>query len=155
MTISLSPRGIRFALTTLILGAFAGIGGCGILLGALQPSEVVVALVNDGDYPVEGELCYSDEDDTVEELLEEFGTKRVFALAAGEESEFSLDCEELRAIILSKADLQLIGEVGPSTGTDVIRDGVNFECGDRIEFRFDHSDLILDFDVDVSVRNAE
>lgn len=144
---------LRFHRLVFVLSALslAGTFGC----GALQPSLVTVALVNDGDFAVEGELFYSDEDDTFEEALEEFGTERPFSIPAGGESTFSVSCDDLRAIIISDADLQIIGDVGPSASTDVLRDGNDFECGDRIEFRFDHSAVITDFDVTVSVERGQ
>jgi hypothetical protein len=131
-----------------------GTTGCGALIGIFQPSVVTVALVNDSDFAVEGQLFYSDEDDTIQAALEEFGEERPFAIPAGGESTFSVSCDDLRAIILSDADLQIIGDVGPSASTDVLRDGDDFECGDRIEFRFDHSAAIVDFDVTVLVGPA-
>ena len=58
--------------------------GCDALLGLVEP-QTTVRLVNDSDFAVEGELFYDDEDDTIEEILEENGTRRQFAIAAGGE----------------------------------------------------------------------
>ena len=125
------------------------------LIGFLGPTVVTVELVNNSDFAVEGELFYDDEDDTIEELLEENGTRRQFVLPAGDRSSFSVNCDDLRAIIISDADLQLIGEIGPSASTDVLRDGNDFDCGDRIVFTFDHSSAIVDFDVTTSVQGGQ
>lgn len=140
----------------IILFAWSLLPGCDALsglIGVLQPNLVTVQLVNNGDFAVEGELFYDDEDDTIEEVLEETGTRRQFAIPAGGQSVFSVRCEDLRAIILADADLQIIGEVGPEAGSDVLRDGDDFDCGDRIIFTFDHSDALLDFDVATTVQS--
>ena len=128
--------------------------GCDALLGLVEP-QTTVRLVNDSDFAVEGELFYDDEDDTIEEILEENGTRRQFAIAAGGESSFSVSCDNLRSLIVSDADLQIIGEVGPSASTDVLREGDDFDCGDVITFTFDHSAAIIDFDVEVLVGQSD
>lgn len=132
-------------------------GGCDALSGLIrivQPSIVTVELVNDSDFAVEGELFYDDEDDTIREVLEETGTRRQFVIAAGGVSRFTARCDDLRAIVVANADLQIIGGVGPEASSDVLRNGDDFDCGDTIIFRFDHSDAILDFDVAESVERA-
>jgi hypothetical protein len=48
----------------------------------------------------------------------------------------------------------VVGEIGPETDTGVLRDGDDFGCGDRITFTFDHSAVIVDFDVTVDVSNG-
>lgn len=135
----------------------AGLWGCDAIPGLidlLPPNVVTVQLVNNSDFAVEGELFYDDEDDTLEEILEETGTRRQFAIPAGGQSSFSVNCDDIRAIFLADADLMVIGEVGPSASSDVLRDGDDFDCGDRIAFTFDHSSAIIDFDVTISVRSA-
>jgi len=143
-----------------IMGAcLTGVGlvsicGCDALLGLVEP-QTTVRLVNDSDFAVEGDLFYDDEDDTIEEILEENGTRRQFVIAAGGESSFSVPCDDLRAMIISDADLQIIGGVGPSASTDVLREGDDFDCGDVITFTFDHSAAIVDFDVEVSASQSD
>ncbi|MCH7884473.1 MAG: hypothetical protein IIC01_04415, partial [Planctomycetes bacterium] len=49
------------------------------------------------------------------------------------------------------ADLLILGDIGPEANSDVLRDGDDFSCGDTIVFTFDHSGILVDFDVIVSV----
>lgn len=127
------------------------LSGCSALLGLLTPSSTTVRLVNDGDFDVEVALYYDDDQNVLEAALTEFGTRLEYTLAPGEARTFSRDCDELQAIIVDDADLLLIGEAGPEARSNVLRDGDDFGCGDTIEFRFVHSDLIVDFDVTTSV----
>ena len=64
---------------------------------------------------------------------------------------FTQSCDDLQAIMIEDADLQIIGGIGPEANTDVLRDGDDFGCGDTIVFTFDHSDLIFDFEIEVDV----
>ncbi len=125
------------------------------LVGVLPPNRVTVQMVNNSDFAVEGELFYDDEDDTIEEILEETGTRRQFAIPAGGQNSFSGNCDDIRALIIADADLLIIGGVGPEASTGVLREGDDFDCGDLLIFTFDHSEAILDFDVSTSVRNAQ
>lgn len=141
----------------LIAGSSAMCVGCdalSALVDALLPRVVTVELVNDGDFSVEGSLFYDDDQDTIEALLTQTGTERPFIVPAGGISSFSVRCDDLQAIILDDADLRVVGGVGPSASTDVLRDGSDFHCGDTIVFTFDHSALIVDFDVTVTTRSA-
>ena len=143
--------GILIAISGLLPGCDAIPG----LIGVFQPDLITVQLANNSDFAVEGELFYGDEDDTIEVILEETGTRRQFVIPAGGQSSFSVGCDDLRAMMIADADLQIIGEVGPDASTDVLREGDDFECGDRITFTFDHSAAIIDFDVMTSVRSAQ
>lgn len=138
--------------------AFVGMAslqcGCDAIVGVLEP-KTTVRLINNSDFAVEGVIYYDDEDDTIEEILEQTGTRRPFALASGGQSSFSVPCDELRALILSDADLQIIGDIGPSASTDVLREGDDFECGEVITLTFDHSAAVMDFDVTVAVSRNE
>ena len=125
------------------------------LIGTLQPNLVTVELVNNSDFAVEGTLFYDDDQDTIEEILVETGTERAFTIAAGGRSSFSVRCDDLQAVIIDNASLQIVGDVGPEANTDVLRDGDDFGCGDTIVFTFDHSDEILDFDVTVTTRSGQ
>ncbi len=130
------------------------ITGCGALESLLEffgPRETFVTFVNNSDFTVEGRIIIDDDQETTEELLEEFGTQIDFSVAAGDTTTISRDCDDLQALILADADLRIIGGVGPETRSGVLRDGDEFHCGDRITFTFDHSELIVDFDFTLSV----
>jgi hypothetical protein len=108
-------------------------------------------LINDGDFDVHVTVVYNDEQDTPRAALTEFGTALEFTLAPGETTSFSRDCDQIQAITLDNAELRVFGGVGPSFDSDVFRDGSDFGCGDVIEFTFDHSDILVDFDAQMSV----
>ncbi len=69
----------------------------------------------------------------------------------GQQASFTRSCDELRALVLDDADLQIIGGLGPETSSDVLRIDDEYECGDEIIFTFTHSALMLDFDVSWTV----
>lgn len=139
----------------LLTPLFLSINGCDALrglAGTLQPSRMTrVELRNNGDFPVDVTLFYDDDQDILDGIIQETGNERTFQIAAQSTETFSRECDDLQAIIIDGADLRLIGQVGPETDTDVLRDGDDFGCGDTIIFTFDHSELILDFDVTTSV----
>ncbi len=132
----------------------AGCGVIGTFLDVFQPNETTVNLVNNADYPVRVLLYYDDEQDAPEEFIKEFGTERQITIEAGAQQSFSRDCEELQAIFIENAELRIIGEIGPEAATGVHRDGEDFNCGDTINFTFDHSAILTDFDVIVEVVNG-
>ena len=145
----------QFLILGILLVSCIGCGSLSDLLGFLQPNLVTVELVNNGAFPVDGTLFYDDDQDTIEALLSETGTERSFTVVAGARSSFSLSCEDLQAIIIDDADLQIVGSIGPDASTDVLRDGTDFRCGDTIVFTFDHSDLIVDFDITVTTQGGQ
>jgi hypothetical protein len=131
------------------------VAGCDALIGLLPTAQTRVELVNNGDFPVEVELFYDNEQDIPESLLTtDAGTRVVFNVGVGETSSFSRDCDDLQAIIVSDADLLIIGGIGPEASSNVLRDGDDFGCGDTIVFTFDHSNLLVDFDVSSSVHSG-
>jgi len=126
------------------------VAGCDALV-FLLPSTVTVRLVNNGDFSVDGELYYDDDQDTIDTLLREVGTRVDFDVAAGETYTFARRCEDLQAIFIDDADLRVIVGISPDDDTEVLRDGTGFSCGDTITYTFDHSELIIDFRISTSV----
>lgn len=121
--------------------------GCNTLLGLIGASQTTVRLVNNGDFPIRVEVVYSSDQNLLKDVLEQVGTSIEFTISAGQTAEFSRDCDDLQAVAIRAADLQLVGSIGPETDSDVERDGSDFGCGDTIEFTFDHGPLLLDFNV--------
>lgn len=126
--------------------------GCDVINDIIRPSTVTVRSVNNGDFEVRARFFIGDDQNALEAVLTELGTERNRTIPAGQTDTFVEDCDDLQAIILEKAELRVIGAVGPETDTDVLRDGDDFGCGDIIVLTFDHSDLLVDFDVNVSVQ---
>ncbi|MBN1345685.1 MAG: hypothetical protein JXQ73_23535 [Phycisphaerae bacterium] len=129
----------------------ASLAGCGVIGDLLQPTTVTVRLVNNGDFDVDVVLYISGNQDVAKALLTSLGDKIEYTVGKGETVTFSRDCDDLQAIIVDKADLKVLGGIGPEAESDVLRDGDDFGCGDTITFTFDHSLVVLDFDVTVTV----
>ncbi len=124
------------------------------LLDALQGTQTTtVELRNDGAFPVEVTLLYDDNQETVDGVIQVTGTERNVTIAAGATESLSRSCDELQAVIIDDADLQLVGELGPEDRSNLLRDGDDFRCGETIVFTFDHSDLILDFAIAVTTQS--
>lgn len=128
------------------------VAGCDALFSLFQPNTVRVLLVNNGDFDVEVDLYISDEQDVPEAVLTSLGTQLEYTVAPGASASFSRDCNDLQAIIVDDADLRIVGGIGPETDTGVFRDGDDFNCGDTIIFTFDHSGILIDFDVSFTVQ---
>lgn len=149
---AMRARGLTISL--LALAGVAVLSGCDELAALFGPSRTFVRLVNDSDHRVDVLLIRGgeNEQDAPRELLEEIGDEERFSLGIGEARTASWDCDEIQAVFIDNAELMIGGtEIGPEADTGVLRDGDEYGCGDVIEFRFDHSGVIVDFDVAVSV----
>ena len=144
---------MRLSIGMLFVAAFlALVTGCDSLIGLVAPNTTSVRLVNSGDFAIEVVLYIDDNQEIPRALLTELGTRMELTIAPGDSTTFARDCDELQAIVIDDADLLVIGQVGPEANTDVLRDGDDFRCGDTIVFTFDHSLVLVDFDVSVSVQ---
>jgi hypothetical protein len=126
-------------------------GGCDSLSLPILTDQVRVVLVNDGDYDVNVVLYYDNEQGISESNLRDHGTRLEYTVADGDSVSFLRNCADLQAIMIDEARLQVLGDLGPQTSTDVLRDGDDFDCRETITFTFDHSGLLLDFGVTVDV----
>ncbi len=124
--------------------------GCDALLGYLGLDTVEVILNNQADYAVEVDLYLSDQEDISEAVLITLGEHLEFTLQPGTTQRFTRSCDDLKAIIIYDADLEVAG--GPDTESNVLRTDGDFNCADKITFTFDHSAAISDFNVSVDVR---
>ena len=127
------------------------LSGCDAVGDLVGPTTVRVRLVNNGQFDVEGTLFYGDQQDAPEIVLTEFGEELDFTVPSGGTDTFVRPCEDLQAIVIEDADLLIVGGIGPDTSSGVLRDGDDFSCGDTIVFTFDHSGILLDFDVTESI----
>jgi hypothetical protein len=118
----------------------------------LEPDTMNVVLTNNSDFPVEVDIRISSEQDVPQSVLDSAGELIEFTVPAGQVRSFSRDCEDLQAIRITEADLMVIGQVGPSTSSSTLRDGTQFNCGDTIQFTFDHTGVLLDFAITTTVQ---
>ena len=135
-----------------VLVLIPAMAGCDAVSAIIAAKGVTVELVNNGDFDVEAKMFYYDDQDVIESLLEEIGTEVNLTVQPGKSTAFSQDCDDFQAFFLENAELRVIGAIGPEASTDVLRDGDEFRCGDTIVLTFDHSDLLLDFDVTISTQ---
>lgn len=147
----MKKRVVMAPLLSLLLAA-AGCDNLGALADLLAANRVTVDLVNNAVSAVELTVIISDEQLIPDFLGDLLGEELDFVLQPGETRSFSRDCDDLQAIFIEDADLLLLGNIGPEANTDVLRDGDDFSCGDRIVFTFDHSAVVLDFDVTISIQ---
>lgn len=130
-------------------------GGCpvGGLLDLLGPSGTTVQLVNtSNDFALDVELYTGEDQNALELTLTEFGERRQVTVPAGETRSFTLSCDKLQAIIIDRAELVLIGDIGPDQKSRVYRDGSDFNCGDTLVFTFSHPALPLSLDIAYDTR---
>lgn len=136
---------------TALAGTLAALGGCTFLGNLWAPTTTKVRLVNNADFDVEVTIYLDEDQNVLDDLIDDVGSKLTFTLAPGEVQEFTRDCGDLQAIKVDPAALDIIGEIGPEATTAVLRDGSDFNCGDLVTFTFDHSALVTDFDVAIAV----
>ena len=118
--------------------------GCGLL----SPSSVTVNLVNNGDFAVEVQVFVHSDQNVLEALIDDVGEELNFSVPAGSTVSFTRDCDDLQAIIINDADLQILGGLfTPDADTDVLRDGSDFGCGDTLTFTFTHPDLAISLSI--------
>jgi hypothetical protein len=140
----------RLACLVLVGAVLPLVGACD-LMRLVQGDAVIVTLANNGAYPVDVKLRIADNQYILQVVLEEFGDELEYTVPAGQAVTFFKPCKDLQAILIDKADLNLVGSVGPSVSTDILRDGDDFGCGDGIIYTFNHSPAITDFDVETDI----
>jgi hypothetical protein len=127
--------------------------GCGDLSYLLGAPVTRVVLRNKGDFPVRLTLYIGSRSDMSEAELKATGERLSFTIPDGDSRTFIRDCVNFQAIFIDDAELEVVGDDGPNTSTDVLRAGTDFHCRSSIEFIFDHSDAVFDFDVTTSVHD--
>ena len=148
----------RIAASFCAVGLLAGVG-CAGLPFLLFSNAVTVTLVNETGSSVDVELFLSDEQDIPralllevdKDLVDRLGERVDVLLLPGGSSSFFRSCDDLQAIVVGDADLNVLGGLGPDASSDVLRDGSDFGCGDEIQFIFHGGGNLLDFQVDVLV----
>ena len=98
-----------------------------------------MAGTNDPFIEIQGTLFFGDQQDMPEELLTNdlLATEVDFDIGAGASTVILAEpCDDLQAIIIDKAELLLLPGLSPDTGSNVLRDGEDFRCGDEIVFTF-------------------
>lgn len=130
-----------------ILGAAVtlSMGAC-----PLTPDTVTVRLANKASFPVKVRLFYGDNQNSPESVLEAFGHELEYTIDPGATESFSRDCDDLQSIFIKKAELSILGGIGPTTSTRVYRDGSDFHCGDSMTFTFTQSTLATELRVSFS-----
>ncbi len=127
----------RLACLALLVSVWPLVGACDVMT-LLRGNATIVQLVNTGLYPVNVELRISGNQYELQVVLEEFGDELNYTVGPGESMTFYKPCDDLQAIMIPKAEMNIAGEIGPSNNTDILRDGDDFGCGDIIIYTFSH-----------------
>jgi len=132
-----------------LLLASSLVSGCGQFGDLLGPGTLVT-LVNNGDFDVIATVAFSDDPNISESDLIDSGSEIELTIPANDTRSFRRGCLSMRAVMVENAELQVIGGFGPSTRSEVIREGQGnpqMICQGFLSFTFDHNDSTLDFDV--------
>ena len=134
------------------IGLIMSLAGCGFGLDIFMPSTVTITFVNEfTDFEIEGTIVFDNREAFLKEDLVGFGEDLSFVIdGGGSVSLAPLDCDDVESLVLDRAELLVIGNIGPSTDSEILRIGEDFECGDEIVFTFTGS--ILDLDVTTAAR---
>jgi len=121
-------------------------GGCPLL-----PRSTVVEFANDAVAPVRVTLVYHDQQEIPEDVIDELGREVEIDVDPGEVRVISRSCDDLQAVLV-RAELRLLGDIGPEESAGVYRDGDDFGCGDTLRFTFTDDDLGTDLQIAFDVR---
>ncbi len=141
----------RIALLTPI-GLILTLGGCGFGLDIFLPSTVTITFVNGiADFEIQGTVVFDNREAFIKEDLLGFGEERSFSVDGGRSFSLTpLDCGDVESLVLDRAELLVIGDLGPSTDSEILRIDEDFDCGDEIVFTFTGN--ILDLNVSTTAR---
>ena len=126
--------------------------GCGFGFDIFLPSTVTITFVNGiADFAIEGTVVFDNREAFIKEDLVGFGEELSFVLDGGESVSLApLDCGDVESLVLDRAELLVLGDLGPSTDSDILRIDEDFDCGDEIVFTFTGS--MLDLNVSTAAR---
>lgn len=130
--------------------AFLALVGAAALLTGGCPfgqSVTTVDLVNNTAFPVEVTLYYGSDQNVLAAVLPVSGTEVVETVPGNSRVRLSRNCDDLQAIVIDNADLQIVGGIGPSQDTRVYRDGSDFGCGDTLTFTFTTSNFLTELEI--------
>ena len=134
------------------IGLILTIAGCGFGLDIFLPSTVTITFVNGiADFEIEGTVVFDNRQAFIKEDLVGFGEERSFVIDGGGSISLApLNCSDVESLVLDRAELLVIGDIGPSTDSEILRIGEDFDCGNEIVFTFTGS--ILDLVVTTAAR---
>jgi hypothetical protein len=131
---------MRTRLFTLSIVAVAmAMLGCNGLLDALGPSTTTVTLVNSGSGTLTVQIFTGTNQNASDFELEGFGDEQNITVPANSTRTFSLPCDDLQALLVADADVDIFAGIGPSADLDVLRDGTDFNCGDTVTLTFTYT----------------
>ncbi len=133
---------MKFAFISLAALVAGLTGGC-----PLGPTDTTVQLVNNTSFPVDVKLYSSSRQNEPAATLPLTGTEIVESVPANSVISFSRDCDELQAIVIDDADLQIVGGIGPSQNTRVYREPDDFGCRDTLTFTFTASSFLTELEI--------
>lgn len=152
---------MRSTLCALIIVLVAGCGNLSGILDALglDPNSVTLRLVNETAFPVEPSVYVSSVGDLwFDAITEEFlafgiNLQNIAELNPGEVVTRRYDCDEIKAVMASDAELKTGLGLSPDDDTEVFTEGDDFECGDTITIRY--SGGVANFNAQISAASFD
>lgn len=141
------------AVAILSLGATSEVS-CNVpdIVVVTPPLHVVtVKYVNDAEADVAVSLLSLKDDDKDEDDLRDDGRQYDTLVAQGATETVVLDCDRAGSLMIDRAKLFVVGDIGPSTGSDAFHMGDDYGCGDQITFDFYNSPSLTQLNMDMFV----
>lgn len=120
-----------------------------VIVVAAPLKVVTVKYVNDADADVAVALLSISDDDKDEGDLQEDGRETDTLVAMGETQTVVFDCDRAGSLMIDKAKLLMVADMGPHAGTDALHMGHDYECGDTITVDFYNNPSATELHLDV------
>lgn len=137
----------RIATAALSILCGLSLAGCPLVGG----NTTTVVLDNQATFPVDVVMYIGGDQNVLRDILTAVGEEITVTVAPGATRTIRRDCDDLQAVVIDNAKLQVIGGIGPEEDTQVLRDGSDFGCGDTIRFTFTDSALFTNLDISTSI----
>ncbi|MHC5108777.1 MAG: hypothetical protein ACYTHJ_02730 [Planctomycetota bacterium] len=132
--------------------------GCDALVPPTSdPTTLTISFINEvADTDVAVEFFTSSNGDVTREVLTDpdISEDLIFTLDAAASFQYAQFCTEVRAAIVANATLLREGDDRPMATTDILLDGMDFECGNFVTFTFSSSGPD-NLEIDVTIGDAD
>lgn len=120
---------------------------------SLLPStnQTSVRLINNGSFPVNVTLYVHSDQNVLKAIMPSVGERIEITVPANSTRLITRDCDDLQAVLVDEAEVSIIGDIGPSTDSDVFRDGSDFGCGDVFALTFVYPVVPVSLSIEAAV----
>jgi hypothetical protein len=110
---------------------------------------VTVKYLNHADADVAVAMLYHKDDDKDRGDLRDDGSEIDTLVKMDESQNIVLDCDRAGSLMVDKAKLLVVADMGPSTDSDALHIGHDYECGDTVTVDFYNNPSQTDLYMDV------